>query len=98
MFRKALIVVAIVLVGLAGYASTFVISYDRILHPPEKGRLADVGRLESAAVRGVVRPRKVEELVALVKEARGVTSFMTAPSSSTCATSTRCWRSTPLGR
>src|SRR5882672_2179516 len=70
MLRKALIVITILMLGLAGYASTFVVSYDRILHPPEKGRLADVARIESAAVRGVVRPRRVEELVALLKEAR----------------------------
>jgi len=30
MLRKALIVITILILGLAGYASTFVVSYDRI--------------------------------------------------------------------
>src|SRR2546427_10170387 len=70
MVRRFLLAVTLVLAALAAYASTFIISYDRFFHPPEPGRLADVGRIESAIVHRVDRPRKVEQLVAFVKEAR----------------------------
>ena len=70
MVRRFLLAVTLVLAALAAYASTFIVSYDRFFHPPEPGRLADVGRIESAIVHRVDRPRKVEQLVALVKEAR----------------------------
>jgi FAD/FMN-containing dehydrogenase len=70
MFRKALIAILLVLVALAGYASTFIVSYDRIFRPPAPGRFADLAHIESAIVHEVVRPRKVEQLVALLQEAR----------------------------
>src|SRR2546426_7608491 len=70
MLRRSLLAATLVLVALAAYASTFIISYDRFFHPPDPGRLADVGRIESAIVQRIDRPRKVEQLVALVKEAR----------------------------
>lgn len=34
--------------ALADYASTFIVSYDRIFHPPVTGRFADLAHIESA--------------------------------------------------
>lgn len=71
MLRRALIVLSLVLVALAVYTGSLIVSYDRIFRPPSPDRFADVARIESAIVHRVVRPRKVEQLVALLAEARG---------------------------
>lgn len=70
MLRKSLVALLLVLVALAGYASTFIVSYDLIFRPPAAGRFADLAHIESAVVHEVVRPRKVEQLVALLQDAR----------------------------
>ena len=52
------------------YCSGFVISWDRYLSPPEAGMMADVARLQPRKILRVEPVRKVEQLRAVLAEAR----------------------------
>ncbi len=68
--RLAAALAAAALLTLVLYASTFVISYDDLLRSDDPLLATDVARLVPARVERVAQPREVEELQAILREAR----------------------------
>ena len=68
--KRVLLIGAGVLVALIGYASTFVVSYDRLFMSKDPLHVTDVGRMQSADVVAVDRPRRIEEIQSVLADAR----------------------------